>query len=212
MARKGINMITNIKNHKVQCQDIMLGIDNLMSDEKADFVYSDPPWGQGNLKYWQTINKRHTGKEPNSIDYSKFLPHYFELVHKYAKDVIVIEYGVGWRNDIIKVSSDAGFIHGGCCTSLYSASKLLPLDVHVMSKSGNYKIDDEFADGCLKLRGLNLVKFVFTKMLPKDASIVLDPMCGMGYTAQATVDLGLSFRGNELNEKRLEKTIKRLQK
>jgi DNA modification methylase len=95
---------------------------------------------------------------------------------------------------------------------MYQASKLLPLDVHVMSKSGDYKIDAEFAEGCLNLKGLNLVKFVFTKMLPKDSSIVLDPMCGMGYTAQATVDAGLSFRGNELNQKRLEKTIKRLQK
>jgi len=37
-------------------------------------------------------------------------------------------------------------------------------------------------------------------------------MCGMGYTAQATVDRGISFRGNELNKKRLDKTIARLSK
>ena len=49
-------MIYNIKNHKVQNADIMQGIDNLMLNEKADFIYSDPPWGQGNLKYWQTMN------------------------------------------------------------------------------------------------------------------------------------------------------------
>ena len=41
-------MIYNIKNHKVQNADIMQGIDNLMLNEKADFIYSDPPWGQGN--------------------------------------------------------------------------------------------------------------------------------------------------------------------
>ena len=36
-------------------------------------------------------------------------------------------------------------------------------------------------------------------------------MCGMGYTAQATVDRNMIFRGNELNKKRLDKTIKRLE-
>jgi predicted methyltransferase len=40
--------------------------------------------------------------------------------------------------------------------------------------------------------------------------IVLDPMCGMGYTAQAAIKYGLAFRGNELNSVRLQKTIDRL--
>jgi hypothetical protein len=34
----------------------------------------------------------------------------------------------------------------------------------------------------------------------------------MGYTAQAAIDNGLAFRGNELNAKRLEKTVARLSK
>ena len=38
-------MIFNIGSHKVQCQDIMLGLSSLMLNDIADFVYSDPPWG-----------------------------------------------------------------------------------------------------------------------------------------------------------------------
>jgi len=205
-------MITEIGRHKVKCGDIMSGIDDLMANRQADFVYSDPPWGQGNLRYWQTINKRHTGRERNDIDYEEFLPHYFHLVSKHVKDVCVIEYGVSWRSDAIKVANDAGFKHMGVFTSLYQASKLLPLDVHVFSKSGNVVIPPNFKEKCLELRGLPLVKYIFSAMLPKNAKMVLDPMCGMGYTAQSTIDSGLAFYGNELNEKRLGKTMTRLQK
>ena len=70
-------MITEIGKHKVQCQDVMYGIDDLMGSDKVDFLYSDPPWGQGNLKYWQTINNRHTGMQRNEIEYNGFLSKYF---------------------------------------------------------------------------------------------------------------------------------------
>jgi len=40
----------------------------------------------------------------------------------------------------------------------------------------------------------------------------MDLCCGMGYTAQACVDNGLSFVGNEFNMARLQKTINRLRK
>lgn len=206
------NMITDIGRHRVQCADVMGGIDELMQGRQADFVYSDPPWGQGNLRYWQTINKRHTGREPNQINYAEFLPHYFDIVSKYVKDICVIEYGISWREDVIKVASEAGFKHMGVFTSMYQASKLLPLDVHVFSKSGALKIPPEFKSKCLELKGLALVRYIFSELLPSNAEMVLDPMCGMGYTAQSTIDQGLAFYGNELNEKRLAKTIKRLEK
>jgi len=205
-------MITSVGKHRVQMSDVMKGIDNLMQGEQADFLYSDPPWGQGNLRYWQTINKRHTGRDKSDIDYAEFLPFYFNMAYKYVKDICVIEYGEKWRYDVIKVASDAGFKHSGVCTSMYQAGKLLPLDVHVFSKSGSVVMTDDFRRGCLEFKGLNLVNFIFDQMLPKNSKIVLDPMCGMGYTAQATVNKGLAFRGNELNEKRLDKTIDRLKK
>lgn len=206
-------MITEIGLHKVQCKDVMQGIDDLMGNDKVDFLYSDPPWGQGNLKYWQTINNRHTGMEKNEIEYNGFLIKYFAIVEKYLKDVAVIEYGEKWRHDIIKTVRDYGFHHHGACTSLYaSGSKLYPVDIHLISKSGNYELTPEFIKGCYDLRGLKLVKHAFKSYLPQDAKMVLDPMCGMGYTAQATIDNDLIFRGNELNALRLDKTIHRLRK
>ena len=66
-------MITNVKNHKVKNGNIMSGIEDLMLDNKADFIYSDPPWGQGNLRYWQTMNFKMNDVPREDVEYSNFL-------------------------------------------------------------------------------------------------------------------------------------------
>jgi DNA modification methylase len=45
------------------------------------------------------------------------------------------------------------------------------------------------------------------KAVAEEGAIVLDPCCGMGYTARAAVANKMRFRGNEFNSKRLQKTI-----
>ena len=62
--------------------------------------------------------------------------------------------------------------------------------------------------------GYKTVNLAFERLAPSikkltDNPIVLDPCCGMGYSAQAALDYGFSFRGNELNRKRLDKTLAR---
>ena len=59
---------------------------------------------------------------------------------------------------------------------------------------------------------LPLVEYIFNYLNIPNDGICLDPMCGMGFTAQASINRGMSFYGNELNKKRLEKTILRLKK
>jgi len=213
-------MITSIGRHKVKCGDIMDGIDDLMQGEKADIIYSDPPWGQGNLKYWQTINNRHTGAEKTDIQFDDFLPSFFRILQKYAKRMVILEYGVRWRNDIIQMCAEHGLMHGGAVTSLYQGgNKLLPLDVHLISKKNEISlgvlqgagIEQEFKKNCVQKRGLSLVRYIFSTVI-REEKTVLDPMCGMGYTAQVASEMGMSFRGNELNAKRLKKTIARLEK
>ena len=137
------------------------------------------------------------------------------MVYQNIKDLAVIEYGVAWRSDVISVCREQGFTHHGVYTSRYgSGAKLLPLDVHIISKSGTFEMPNEayFTEKCYELKGQHLVSFIFNYLLPQGAESVLDPMCGMGYTAQAVIDRGLIFYGNELNEKRLKKTIARLEK
>tara|TARA_R110000744_G_scaffold24244_2_gene60967 strand:- start:3422 stop:3994 length:573 start_codon:yes stop_codon:yes gene_type:complete len=190
----------------------MLGVDNLMLNEKADFIYSDPPWGQGNLKYWQTMNVKMNDGIRNDPDYNNFINNFFNIISKFSKDKILIEYGERWREDIINMCIKYNLIHNEVVTSYYKAgAKMLPLDFHFISKKQKYDLNDDIRNKVATLSGQKVVHAVFDFWCPKDSKIILDPMCGMGYTAQATVDRNMSFRGNELNKKRLDKTIKRLQ-
>tara|TARA_R100000773_G_C4212574_1_gene111761 strand:+ start:317 stop:946 length:630 start_codon:yes stop_codon:yes gene_type:complete len=206
------NIIT-IKNHKVKNGDLMQGIGDLMQEEKADFIYSDPPWGVGNLRYWQTMNLKMNDVERVDQDYDTFIDKFFSIIKYYATDRVVIEYGKRWRDDIIFKSNQYGFIYNGNTESFYkSGSKLLPLDIHFLSKKEKYNLTSQDKQECRDYNGLKLVEKIFDFYCPKDAKIILDPMCGMGYTAQATINRNLSFRGNELNKTRLGKTIQRLSK
>jgi DNA modification methylase len=198
-------MIYQIGKHRVKHGNIMDGIDDLMQGEVADFVFSDPPWGQGNLRYWQTMNKKMTGAERIEIDYSQFMERYFQIVAKHVKDVIVIAYGQRWHQDVIDYAAKAGFKWGGSAKSFYSA-ELLPLDVHLFSKSGTQHVNQAFIDACA-LKEAVVVRELFKVCCPKDAKIILDPMCGLGITSRSAVAIGAAFRGNELNAARLAKTI-----
>ncbi len=205
-------MITKIGLHKVQHGDVMKGLDHLMQLEKADLIYSDPPWGQGNLRYWKTINKRMTGEESADINFNDFISNFFELVTKYSKDKVILEYGCNWSDVIENAADRFGFKYNGKVIVYYKAgSAMRPCDIHFLSKNSELKLTEELASQCAKKQNLSLVDYIFKYLKVEKDQICLDPMCGMGFTAQAAMNNEMQFRGNELNKARLAKTIKRLQ-
>lgn len=204
-------MIHNINKHRVRNGDVMTGIDELMKSDKADIFYSDPPWGQGNLSYWQTINVRqNTGAQKSEVNHGLFIKNIFALAKEYAKNIVFIEYGQRWRDEIIALAQSYGLTSVGVIELLYaSGSNKLKCDLHIFAKTP-FDIQQEYIDSVYHTTGYKtLVAAVKPFVIPD--GIILDPCCGMGYSAQAAVDNGMRFRGNELNKSRLEKTIKRLQ-
>ena len=200
-------VVKQIEKHKVKHGDIMDGIDDLMDGQQADIVYTDPPWGQGNLRYWQTINNRMTGAEKKDVDYNAFINQIFKVSKKYAQNLLLVEYGIRWKDDIINLGEKHGFIHNAIINEQYkSGSKLLPLHLHVFSKH-SMDVSQEYIDSVTDSYGYDCVKKVITPFA-KEGNILLDPCCGMGYSAQVSIDTGMTFYGNELNSKRLEKTIR----
>lgn len=189
---------------------------NLMGADRAQIMYSDPPWGEGNIRYWATMNRKMTGEvnEPAPLD--AFLEAVFGIAGKFVTGFLLVEYGVRWADMIQQRGQAAGFASHGIVKLRYRAGgKLLPLDLHLFARSGlaypdGYRAAVEGTYGYDTLRQAipPLAKLVRAGGAP---ALILDPCCGMGYTAQAAVDNGLAFRGNELNAKRLAKTIARLQ-
>lgn len=208
-------MITQIGKHRVQHGDVTKGIDRLMAGDKADIIYSDPPWGGGNIKYWATMNRKMTGQwvEPSPLE--EFLEAIFGIIQKYAAGYVAIEYGVRWRGDIQERAAAIGLQPLEVIGVVYD-SKNLPLDLHLFSVDGS-PLPPGYADSVAGTKGYECVRRAFgpladVALARNPEAIALDPCCGMGYTAQASKDFGLAFRGNELNAARLQKTIDRLRK
>lgn len=207
-------MITNIKNHRVQNQNVMLGIDNLMQGKKANIFYSDPPWGQGNISYWQTINKRHNNIEPENIDYISFLNQIFNLASKHTSGIVLIEYGIKWEKDLISIGLNHNLDHLGVAQITYkSGSKILPHHLHFF-KTKDYNWNGDINTIINKITGRTGLKCVLDAVEPFIVldGIVLDPCCGLGMTAQMAKSVGMNFYGNELNLTRLKTTIHKLSK
>ena len=197
-------MITTIKNHRVQHGNVMDGIDNLMQGEKAKIIYSDPPWGAGNLKYWQTMNTKANNVPQVNIDFDEFLNKIFSISKQYCKELLFVEYGVRWHDEIKQMADRYGFVNIDTLKCQYkSGSRLLPLDLHIFSKPNvKVQIDPAWRLDVYETHGY---KTLTTALKPfvEENEIILDMCCGMGYTAQIAIDYNMQFRGNEINEKRL---------
>lgn len=203
-------MITQVGEHRVKCGDLMDGIGDLMINDKAYIFYSDPPWGQGNLNYWQTINTKMTGADKKTIDLDNFINKVFETANEYTKKIIFIEYGVKYKEYIIKNGEKYGLKHNGVADLLYrSGSGKLPLHLHIFSK-GDIEIPNGYFENLKGSIGMQTLRMAVTPFAV-DGEIILDVACGMGYTAQIALETGMIFRGNEINASRLSKTIKLLE-
>jgi hypothetical protein len=207
-------VVTKIKNHTVRHGDVQdrEQIAEYIGERKADLFYSDPPWGEGNIKYWQTMNRKMNGdaaKDPSSTSLDNFLDCVLTYAKKYTKGFVVIEYGKRWTAQLIELAKAKGLIYCNEVEALYSGQNL-PVDI-IFFHTEEYKEID--LSTIYHMKGYACVKAIFA-LLKKygDMKVGMDLCCGMGYTAQACLDNGLDFIGNELNEKRLEKTIARLNK
>lgn len=203
-------MIQQIGKHRVRHGDIndAAGLSQLTQGVMADIFYSDPPWGSGNLKYWETMNRKMNNTTASVIttDVETFLKTVLSNAAEHTNGWVVIEYGKRWTDQVIQLAKEAGLHYCGKVETLYSGGR--PLDNIFFHTAGPRSID---LSSIHHLTGYNCVKQIFKLLKPEAGGVGMDLCCGMGYTAQACVDNGLSFIGNELNKKRLEKTIKRLQ-
>jgi hypothetical protein len=199
-------MIKRIGNHAVSCNSVEnVNFSELLNGKKARIFYSDPPWGDGNAKYWATINKRHTGQVVEPLKYKEIIEIIKKTIVENVDGYIFIETGNRWLEETLEIIKPV--VHNIKIHNLVykSGSKMLPNPLISCSTSR-----DLVFPACLDgMSGLDVPKAAIQSVAKPD-EIVLDPFCGMGYTAQAAIDNGMLFAGNELNAKRLQKTIAKL--
>jgi hypothetical protein len=200
-------VITEIGPHRVKCGNILDGIDDLMSNNVVDIVYSDPPWLQSHMKYWETIRLRHNPTEvrrDNQLE--PFLDMFFKIAITYSTNLVFVEYALKGEFLINTHAEKAGLYRQALIVTLYkSGSKLLPMHLHVFTKRP-ITLPEGYIESVSLTSGIDTVMNAIKPFIVPRGTI-LDHCCGLGTTARAALKTGMVFRGNEINPKRLQKTI-----
>lgn len=200
--------VKQIGHHRVQHGDLLNGIDRLMGDVKADVFYADPPWGAGHLKFFQDMNYKMTGTPKKVTDQNEFTTAFFKTAMDYAKNWVVVEYGLRWAGEIVETGKSFGLHHRETVLVYYRKNK--PMNVHIFSKNLD-PLPAGYIEALTEQEGINSIRTTLG-YLAKPGDVIMDPVCGLGLTAKVCIEQDLIFYGNELNAKRLDKTIERLER
>jgi hypothetical protein len=205
--------ITTVGPHKVQHGDILQGLDKLMGSDTADLFYSDPPWGEGNLNYWQTMNKKMTGAPKREQDLATFFAALFKVVRQYATGYVFLEYGIKWQDEFLDMATTNGQLEWlSTVTPKYrSGTGLYPYHLHLFRKIGSAQPKRTLDPALNNTVGYATVKAAASQVTTQ-GGILLDPCCGLGYSARLAIETGMVFRGNELNRARLQSAIDKLER
>jgi hypothetical protein len=182
-------------------------LDQMLAGERVSVLYSDPPWGDGNLAYWATMNKKMTGEVVKPIRYSTLMERIRGLIARYVSGHVFIETGVRWEQETIDALAGAVYNVRSYRTVYKSGSNMLPNVILVGTTSPSIPRSPIDPSG---MSGVALPT-ACVRSVAVPGGILLDPCCGMGYSARAAVAAGMVFRGNELNAKRLAKTVRFLE-
>ena len=201
--------VHDIGEHRVAVGDVQRGaVREFMRVERAAIVYSDPPWGEGNLRYWRT-----QAKDSSRPLWSEFVAEWTASVSDalIPGGALFVEMGLRWADAFSDALASVGRPVSARWKTLYGpSSKLLPVALLYSGPS----LRDVFDPS--PLRGPTLPRECVREAahamrldaLPSEfRGAVFDPCCGKGYTARAAVAAGMKFRGIELDPKRAAVTI-----
>ncbi len=187
-------------------------IAELVGNVKASIYYSDPPWGDGNIKYWNTMNKKmNAGKVVEDVEcfsYIDFLDKVLTYATRYTDGWVVIEYGKRWNDKLIEMAKKKSLHYCGTVETLYSGK--LPLDVNFFRTDKVMPVPN--TEDIYHTKDNRTVQVIFDTLFEGQdmaGKWGMDLCCGLGLTAKACLSHNMNFVGNELNETRIQKTYNR---
>jgi hypothetical protein len=178
--------------HTMQSYSIKIYNEDIITSDLTeipicDCVYSDPPWGIGNLRYWRTMN----GQPNYSSDWYFFLERFKHqcYTHSTTNAPILIEMGLRFVGDV---------------KHFFGKPKQEFLCNYNSGKNRNMLLVFGGSVGDVAgMTGFNLVKTALSTLDPSPTS-VLDPCAGKGTTLRVCRNLGISCYANELNTRRFQ--------
>jgi hypothetical protein len=204
------NDVLAIGPHRVTNASLEHCVVDTMLEEFGDVrvLYVDPPWGDRMMKFFSNLNAKQTGERVVPLPFNALLDRVFSLARRYVHGFVCMETGTSGADGVVRAFEGAGLYGVDLFRSVYNTDRACYVVIGATSLS--------YADEKIKtvvspvegkpLTGVSVPKHVLSR-LGGDGCGVIDPCCGMGYTAKAAVHNRMRFAGNELNAKRLQKTI-----
>jgi len=155
-----------------------------------DIIWTDPPWGQRMLKWFQTELLKQTGKRDNN-NITDILNH-LALKSNKTKPIF-IEYSVKNYKEVIKIMESNGHILNECIQAIQSNGN----PFMILSFNNNIKIKRG-------LKGFNNIKYVLGILNP---ITVFDPFAGLGKTAKIVLECGVNYIGSEINSNKCKRIL-----
>jgi hypothetical protein len=197
-------MIFNVgprRLHRLMHADITTGaVAELMGSERADVIYSNPPFDEKNHKYWYSIN----GSAPRT-SWAEFLDVFCNVCASFrtSEALVFVEMEAVGLHDLDLAMQRVGLGR----QRIWENLKGSPMRPYTLALYGPRDISINLP----AKHGSALTKAVLSVVvLP--GMIVLDPCTGKGVTARYTHRFGGRFRGCELNQNRLDVAVDWLRK
>lgn len=206
--------LTVLDRHRVRCGDLLQGsVETLMGSEKADIVYSDPPWGLANVRFWRSQNS----ENKEEFDWPGFITRFCQAVAATTTPnaAVYIEMGHRFSDEVAEIMNHLGFKERTRWTRYYAGCTFekpkggFTCNVLFFQRRG--APDLPMPRSLDNTHGDEVVRRALEPYAGSDA-IVLDPCSGLGTTAKLAIRAGLRFRGNELNPYRLWGTVETIKR
>jgi hypothetical protein len=205
-----MDKITQVGPHRLKVGSVSEGLADLMGSDMADVFYSDPPWGEGLVKMFETMNLKSTGAAKEGLSLDSFNKHFFEAIRRYARNLVAIEYGFKFEKEVPMWAAAYGLNHAATLPCFYDGKKMRPMHLHVFYLHEPIEVPATLAAEIQATQGSAMV-LAFLRHFGRPGQVVLDPCAGLGATtARASCQAGMVFRGNELNAARAARAVAQL--
>lgn len=174
----------------------------------VDFCYTDPPWGEGNLKYWKTISDKVDGGLEKQVTQEQLENIIVEIISEKVSYYAFIIYGKKQAESIIKKFNEKKNIK----------------KVQLINKK--YKSGSKWNENCVICVTLNDAKIIDFSFLTNKNGIkgllevcelfkdkyktVLELFVGIGHYLKILNKYQFIVIGNEVNKSRLKKALNKI--
>ena len=160
---------------------------------KYDVLWTDPPWGQRMVNWFQNKLYKDTGRVVDRT-IEELLYKLGELSNSYFP--LFVEYSVAEHEMVLEIMSECGHTLDYVVKGKQQNND--PFVICVFNS--NY--DKEVNPPVEPMKGFQYIEYFLNILQPK---IVFDPFSGIGKTKKKVESLGFEYIGSELNEKRKKK-------